>query len=71
MYHNLNGIDMLNELKKIECELIELHNNMLFEEKVLREELRDRLDKCLTGVESIEHFNQWMIKFKLYHLVIM
>lgn len=63
-------MDILNELKRIEHDAIALGAAIRNEGKVCREELQERLRLGLEGKAAIEHYNAWMLRNGLNHLIV-
>ena len=63
-------MDILNELKSIEHDAIALGAAIRNEGKVCREELEERLRLGLEGKAAIEHYNAWMPRNGLNHLIV-
>lgn len=63
-------MDILNELKSIEHDAIALGAAIRNEGKVCREELEERLRLGLTGKAAIEHYNAWMKRYHMEHLIV-
>lgn len=60
----------LEQLKDIEKASEELGNSIRKEGDIYAAELEDRLEKGLTGDAAIEHYNAWMKKEGLCHLMV-
>lgn len=61
---------LLLKLKGIEARLNEIDRQICYEGFVCSMELNDRLDKGLTGDAATEHYNAWMAKYNLKHLML-
>ncbi len=57
-------------LQRLEHELDAMGRYIRYEDKIYREELEERLRLGLTGNEAIEHYNAWMLRYGLNHLII-
>lgn len=60
----------IKELQRLEHELDAMGRSIRNEDKIYREELEERLRLGLHGNEAIEHYNAWMLRNGLNHLVI-
>lgn len=60
---------MLKELKNIAARMEAIGDSIRREGAVCRAELNERLRLGLTGDAAIEHYNAWMIKSGMPHLV--
>jgi hypothetical protein len=60
---------LLTELQQVAKNIEELGNSMRREEQVYKAELADRLAKGLQGDAAIGHYNEWMEKAGMRHLV--
>ncbi len=60
----------LSALQQISESMEELGNTMRREEMVCKEELADRLAKGIQGDAAIAHYNEWMEKAGLKHLIV-
>lgn len=60
---------LLTELQQVAKNMEELGNSMRREEQVYKAELADRLAKGLQGDAAIGHYNEWMEKAGMRHLV--
>ncbi|WP_373735431.1 hypothetical protein [Bacteroides heparinolyticus] len=61
---------VLSMLKQISDSVEELGNTMRKEDQVYKAELADRLAKGLTGDAAIGHYNEWMEKAGMKHLML-
>lgn len=61
---------LLLKLKGIEARLNEIERQINYEGFVCAMELDDRLDKGLTGEAATAHYNAWMAKYNLKHLML-
>ncbi len=61
---------MINELISIEQKIIDIGKQMQLETKVCSMELQERLHLGLTGKAAIEHYNAWMKRYGLNHLIV-
>lgn len=62
--------EMKHEFKRIERRLLELELEMRGEARICRQELEERLELGLTGDAAIQHYNDYMEKHEMYHLMI-
>lgn len=60
--------DTLDKLKEISEALEDINFQINREEKVMEEELADRLRLGLEGDAAIAHYNAWMDKHNMGHL---
>ena len=60
----------LSKLKSIEKRLKDLNSTMNRESKIFRDELEDRLRLRLTGDAAIKHYNDWMARHDMNHLIV-
>lgn len=60
----------LNELKSIEQHIIDIGKQMQLENKVCGMELQERLSLGLEGKAAIEHYNAWMKRHHMEHLIV-
>ena len=60
----------LSTLRQISNSMEELGNTMRREEQVYKAELADRLAKGLQGDAAIRHYNEWMEKAGMKHLMV-
>lgn len=73
MKFNFDELDMkqaLNTLKRIEHDAIELGKTIRNEGKVFREELEERQRLGLQGDAAIKHYNEWMQRNGMEHLMV-
>ena len=61
---------VLSMLKQISDSVEELGNTMRKEDQIYKAELADRLAKGLTGDAAIGHYNEWMEKAGMKHLML-
>lgn len=61
---------LLSTLRQISDSMEELGKTMRREEQVYKAELADRLAKGLQGDAAIEHYNEWMEKAEMKHLMV-
>lgn len=61
---------MKRELNRIERRLLELGLEMRSEARICKQELEERLELGLTGDAAIQHYNDYMEKHEMYHLMI-
>jgi hypothetical protein len=60
----------LNTLKRIEHDAIEIGKAIRNEGKVWQEELEERQRLGLQGDEAIKHYNEWMQRYGMEHLMV-
>ena len=60
---------VLSILRQISDNMEELGNTIRREEQVYKAEFADRLAKGLTGDAAIGHYNEWMEKAGMKHLM--
>ena len=63
-------MDTLNKLMSIEQQVIDIGKKMQLETKVCGAELEERLRLGLTGKAAIEHYNAWMKRYHMEHLIV-
>lgn len=63
-------MDLLNALLRINEKVENLGTSLGFETLVSKLELEDRLRLNLKGEDAISHYNEWMLKYNLSHLII-
>lgn len=61
--------DILTRLQWISDNLEQTGKDLREMEKVWDEELKDRLAKGITGDAAVQHYNEWMIKAGMEHLI--
>ena len=61
---------LLTELQQVAKNMDELGSTMHQEEQVYKDELADRLAKGLQGDAAIGHYNEWMGKAGMRHLMV-
>lgn len=61
---------LLSALRQISDGMEKLGNTMLREEQAYKAELADRLAKGLQGDAAIGHYNEWMEKAGMTHLMV-
>lgn len=61
---------LLTELQQVAKNMDELGSTMRREEQVYKAELADRLAKGLQGDAAIGHYNEWMEKAGMRHLMV-
>ena len=62
--------DILENLVVIETKGRSIGMQMRREASVARQELDDRLRKGLTGDAAIAHYNEWMQRYGMEHLMV-
>lgn len=60
----------LKKLKGIEKQLKELNSTINREGMVYQQELEERLRLGLTGEAAINHYNEWMVRYGMNHLIV-
>lgn len=60
----------LNTLKRIEHDAIEIGKAIRNEGKVYQAELEERQRLGLQGDAAIKHYNEWMKKYGMEHLMV-
>lgn len=63
-------IQTLNTLKRIEQDALNMGKIIREEEHVTRQELEERLRLGLHGDAAIHHYNDWMKRHNLEHLMV-
>lgn len=63
-------MDTLNKLMSIEQHIIDIGKQMQLEAKVCGAELEERLRLGLEGKAAIEHYNAWMKRYYMEHLIV-
>lgn len=63
-------MDTLTSLKFIEQETVKLGQTIRHEGQIYREELEDRQRLGLTGDAAIKHYNEWMQRNGMSHLMV-
>ena len=63
-------MDTLNKLMSIEQQVIDIGKKMQLEAKVCGAELEERLRLGLEGKAAIEHYNAWMKRYHMEHLIV-
>lgn len=63
-------IQTLNTLKRIEQDAFNMGKIIREEEHVTRQELEERLRMGLHGDAAIHHYNDWMKRHNLEHLMV-
>lgn len=61
---------MIEKLKRIEQDLINLGDIIREEGRISRAELEERQRLGLHGEAAVKHYNEWMQRAGLYHLMI-
>lgn len=67
---NMSKSDFLTNLKVIETKGRSMGKQMRREAAVARQELADRQHKGLTGDAAIAHYNEWMQRYGMEHLIV-
>ena len=62
--------DFLTNLIVIETKGRSMGKQMRIEAAVARQELADRQRKGLTGDAAIDHYNEWMQRYGMEHLMV-
>ena len=60
----------MSKFKTIEEKVIDIGRQMRLEHKVCGLELKERLELGLEGEAAIRHFNEWMRRYHLDHLIV-
>jgi len=60
----------LDKLQKIESQMEAIGENIRKEEQVYRAELEERQRLGLHGEAAIKHYNEWMKKYGMEHLMV-
>lgn len=63
-------IQTLDTLKRIEQDLFNMGKIIREEERITRQELEERLRLDLHGDAAINHYNDWMKRHNLEHLMV-
>lgn len=63
-------MNTLNRLMSIEQQVVDIGKQMQLETKVCGAELEERLRLGLTGDAAIEHYNAWMKRHHMEHLMV-
>ena len=63
-------MDTLDRLMSIVQQVIDIGKQMQLETKVCGMELQERLRLGLEGKAAIEHYNAWMKRYHMEHLII-
>ena len=63
-------LNILAELNEIQRRLDTLRSQIYNEHVIMQQELEERLELGLTGNDAIEHFNNWMKRYDMNHLII-
>lgn len=63
-------MNTLDRLMSIEQQVIDIGKKMQLETKVCGAELEERLRLGLTGKAAIEHYNAWMKRHHMEHLIV-
>lgn len=66
----MNGKGVLESLVIIEAKARSMGMQMRKEAAVARQELADRQRKGLTGDAAIAHYNEWMQRYGMKHLMV-
>lgn len=62
--------NVLSTLRQISDSMEEIGDSLRREEQVYKDELADRLAKGLQGDAAIGHYNEWMRKAGMKHLMV-
>ncbi len=60
----------LKKLLSIESSMDAIGKNIRRENEVYSAELAERLKLGLSGDAAIQHYNEWMCRFGMYHLIV-
>ena len=67
---NMSKSESLAKLMALEAEAIAMGKQIKNEAAVARQELADRQRKGLTGDAAIAHYNEWMQRYGMEHLMV-
>ena len=67
---NMSKSESLAKLMALEVEAIAMGKQIKNEAAVARQEMDDRLRKGLTGDAAIAHYNEWMQRYGMEHLMV-
>ena len=67
---NMSKSESLAKLMALEVEAIAMGKQIKSEAAVASQELADRLRKGLTGDAAIAHYNEWMQRYGMEHLMV-
>ena len=59
----------IDKLQDLENKLIDFGRILNYETCICKAELEERRKLGLHGEEAIKHYNDWMVRYNLYHLV--
>ena len=62
--------DQFAKLMALEAEAVAMGKQIRNEAAVARQELADRQHKGLTGDAAIAHYNEWMQRYGMEHLMV-
>lgn len=62
--------DQFAKLMALEAEAVAMGKQIRNEATVVRQELADRQRKGLTGDAAIAHYNEWMQRYGMEHLMV-
>lgn len=62
--------ETLSKFMTIEEKIIDIGRQIRLENKVCSMELQDRLEKGLEGDAAIKHYNEWMKRYHMEHLMV-
>lgn len=62
--------DQFAKLMALEAEAVAMGKQIRNEATVARQELADRQHKGLTGDAAIAHYNEWMQRYGMEHLMV-
>lgn len=62
--------DLVKKLSEICGSCVRLSDVIRYENQVFSAELEERNRLGLHGDDAIQHFNEWMVKFGLNHMVV-
>lgn len=62
--------DQFAKLMALEAEAVAMGKQIRNEATVARQELADRQRKGLTGDAAIAHYNEWMQRYSMEHLMV-
>lgn len=67
---NMSKSESLAKLMALEAEAIAMGKQIRNEATVIRQELADRQRKGLSGDAAIAHYNEWMQRYGMEHLMV-
>ena len=67
---NMSKSESLAKLMALEAEAVAMGKQIRNEATVARQELADRQRRGLTGDAAIAHYNEWMQRYGMEHLMV-